>query len=41
MNRSVIALALRTGIAPSVWLAEGEEAVITAFELLAAESEED
>lgn len=27
-------LAVRTGIAPSVWAAEGEQAIVTALELL-------
>ena len=35
-----MALALRTSIPPSVWAAEGERAVVTALELLAAEDDE-
>jgi hypothetical protein len=30
----VIALALASGIAPSVWAEEGERAIITAFHLM-------
>lgn len=35
-----MALALRTGIAPSVWAAEGEQAVVTALALLEAEDDD-
>lgn len=34
MNRTVIELALKTGIPPSVWVEEGEQAILTALELL-------
>jgi hypothetical protein len=30
----VIALALATGIAPSVWADEGEQAIVTAMDML-------
>lgn len=36
----MIGLALRTGIAPSVWVAEGTQVIVTALELL-AEAERD
>lgn len=31
----MIALAIATGIAPSVWMDEGEQAIVTALDLLA------
>lgn len=34
MTRAVIALAIRTGIAPSAWLAEPPRYIETAIELL-------
>lgn len=37
LNRSLVFLALRSGIAPSVWADEGEAAIVTAFELLEEE----
>jgi hypothetical protein len=33
----VIALALHTGIAPTVWAAEGWRAIVTAYDLLQEE----
>lgn len=37
----MIELAVRTGIAPDVWLAQGERAIHTAFEVLNGTSETD
>lgn len=39
MSRLLVALALKTGIPPSVWAHEGEQAIVTAVELLEQEEE--
>jgi hypothetical protein len=34
LSRTLVALAVRTGIPPSVWAEEGEQAIVTALHLL-------
>lgn len=34
MSHTVVALAVATGIAPSVWAAEGDQAILTAIKIL-------
>jgi len=39
VSRALVALAIKTGIPPSAWAAEGEQAIVTAVELLEQDGE--
>ena len=41
MTRSLVHLAILTGIPPAAWAAEDEDIVLTAWDLLTAETDDD